>query len=680
MVYDVLGTASLMSGVPMASQRPVRAAAAQHSAPPAAAVRHLAGNPVHPARAQRRDVRDVVQGAMMAAGGGGAGAAGGGGGAGAGNAGLPPASGGVASTGSYNKGLYQEDRYIDRARREDFFFSLLHASPHATAMMAEIFTALHLDFRALQLETPNRCGPGTFGHFIFAELSCPVNIPAILDSIMLLKESTLQYEAETRGPGGHGPGWTFENHYGRCQIAEENRPGSAAAHAAIARAATAGTAVIDLPGDCLCCNSIANREGVRKCPICAPSRKRSCILGVGKDRDQPKAYIDAMVYSAADAPRSERVECVFNISGHLASLLAMHAYFNTDLLRPGNFAPLYNVSLTATYFSTLCRGLLLRQFSEASRGQLTRLLDMMVFHELWMKVDDKYLEAEPSTALMKTSGPRRFTNVLFDRPQVSWKRLPLAGHDLRGCVLQNQALFAKVQAGIAAVAAAPAAAVNIEWKQKIEEIHECGAWWLCAQDYFVDGLYVYAAYEDAVDNDANIIWVRKAIQLKVLKTVTQWKIHLTLAAMDPADRALYPTALSNMRTLINNVKRAIDKCMAARVEVLKNQQIPVNLAISDDDYYWHLLRDGYIVGTELDNAYNILDQQLPSTGHMHMDLGPVAVFITPFPPRSTLPPPTPDIIDETSRISRILGTTTLCVTRGLVHSRYRPFRWFVQHG
>jgi len=505
-------------------------------------------------------------------------------------------------------------------------------------------------------------------------MQVPVNIPAILDSIMLLKESTYQYKAETRGPGGHGPGWTFENHYGRCEIAEQQYD-----------AEMAGSAPPPLECECLCCNAVHARHGHSVCPICEPPTKRKCVLGAGKDRAHSPAYIDVYVIPAPDAQRSEHVACIFNISGHLASLLAMHAYYNTDLLRPGNFAPLYNVSLTSTYFSTMSTGLLFRKFPEKSRRLLKRLLHMMVFHELWVAVDDAYLQTEPSTVLLRTQANTQ-TNVLFDRHEVWWERRPIDPvkvRALRGQRIDNPELFSKVKTRMDAVVALSLAAPDLhKTNQPISEVHECFGWWLCCQDHFIDDTHVYEACERDRDYGATMVWVPKDATLAVQSTYTHWKVYLTAAELEAADSRQFPAAAADEGAFGRNSRSELRNTMRERADVLMADQTDPTLLTDHEERYQYLLRSGYIVTTKIDSELNYVLFRQDARGHFQMKFGNMTVFIVKHPGRSPLPAVVPPVIDESSRCASITATTSLVISRGNPGLRkiYRPYRWFVQHG
>jgi len=661
MVFDVLGTASLMSGVPMASERPPAFARPPEPALPAEDPT-LVGHPVHAARTHSRDVVQGASGRARPAGGGG-------GGVGP----LGVAMGGLAYSGYYNKGLYQEDRYIDRARREDFFFSLMHASPHAAGMMHDIMTILHLDYAAMPA---GRCGVDTFGHFVFHELDFPVNIAAILDSIMLLKECTERYQHEVRGPGGHGVGWTFENHHGRCQIAAENL----AAAAALAAGGAAPLAPAPV-ADCLCCNAIFKRANTRWCPICKPPSKRPCVLGVGRS-NKPPAYIDDNVYPRPDASRSARVSCIFNISGHLASLLAMHAYYNTDLLRPGNFAPLYNVALTASYFSTLSRGLLLRKFTLPSRRLLTRLLEMMVYHELWIAVNDDYLAQSPSSALLSLQDHADATDVLFDKDVVLWNRVPCGAAPARGRALVNPELLALLKS-------LPMLPVST----LIRELHDCNEWWVCEHDYIEDGLHRWVAAPVDESDAPGIIYVRKTCALTVEHVVTQWMLFLSEDEIPEADETPFDIEDEMVMQYATAVNVDIRSAMRAAADVLIEEQMTVLPALTQDAASAYLMRDGYVVTVGVDAPSNTVRIQSPDHmgipgvgqhGFFTVYIGTTNVKV--FAVQHPLQPATPqaNLLCEEARISQISKSSTLCTfavdaAGAQVTTVYRPFRWYEHH-
>lgn len=111
------------------------------------------------------------------------------------------------------------------------------------------------------------------------------------------------------------------------------------------------------------------------------------------------AYDSIETYSVPHAMDSN-LNNIYNVSGHIASLLAMHAFYHTDLLRPGNFAPVYSVHLTTTYYKTLCQGLLLTRFDAIDRDILTCHLRCISQHERWTIIDADEMNISPTTQIL----------------------------------------------------------------------------------------------------------------------------------------------------------------------------------------------------------------------------------------------------------------------------------------
>lgn len=298
-------------------------------------------------------------------------------------------------------GLFKDNRYVDRGRTEDFFYSLMHSTPQTHKMMEDILQNMATQYHDLKT-THEHCAldSSMFGVFLFDGLSFPVTLMAIIDGIQILKQNTDRHKRnfDHTTPAGHANGWSHALHMGIGTCAHTD-PNQLECECCLAINHTSGAPPLYVISD-------AQNPVAVACPIC--QRKTM----------PPESFshnLDNLLY-----PDDCAVSEITSICGHLASMLALHAFLRTELLRPGNHAPLYNVHITMNYENTLCQGLLLRHVSTQAQELLMPILQMMTYHELWIHIPLPIFTREKLT-LMQDSDEKRIRYPLFNQGSIVWK-------------------------------------------------------------------------------------------------------------------------------------------------------------------------------------------------------------------------------------------------------------------
>jgi len=204
---------------------------------------------------------------------------------------------------------------------------------------------------------------------------------------------------------------------------------------------------------------------------------------------------------------------IYNVSGHIASLLAMYAFYHTDLLRPGNFAPVYNVHLTTSYYTTLCRGLLLTIFDTTARELLTWILRSVSLHELWLYTTEDELKNLHTTQTLKIESVDEsdIKKVLFNVNVVKFQR--------KGVLPPGSRIIANPQLA-ACVSSTSHGGVDIDVEINYQTLHEFGYFIITEGDAVQVHNNLYVVVADS--NSNSLISIPIKIALMTDQTCRRW--------------------------------------------------------------------------------------------------------------------------------------------------------------
>lgn len=472
MVYNVLGTAALVSGTALEVFQSSKRTCVRATAGAAGGSGGTAGAAGHLLHAPRLDVQGSAWGDA--------------------GDGDGDSDDDDQTRHSHNlKGLLKDNRFVQRARNEDFFYSLVHSTAHTRKMLGDIMQKLKNQYTDMARERGD-IFQGTVGEFLFEYMTFAVTLLAVIDSIQILKQNTDRHKAskDRDVTAAHPLGWTSSTHYLHCQFYNKQRSRK---NADLFKCGKSGVHV-DARGKvlkCPCCRALEddNTNTSVKCPICEPVAKHNTGLiqpeHVFADAE-PNPY-DKLVYpdTAVDTPST-----VLAISGHLASMLALHAFLHNDILRPGNAAPVYNVHLTMQYEETLCRGLLLRNLDQDARDKLSPIIGMMTYHELWINVDADEVDVVRIKPFVQcaSTGAALLRRPLFHTQTLKW-HIDNA-HDAspvhKGDCIVNSALGADLSDQYERMHALwGGGGDGGMYRMDTHKLFAAGVYWPCVDDYIV---------------------------------------------------------------------------------------------------------------------------------------------------------------------------------------------------
>lgn len=312
------------------------------------------------------------------------------------------------------RGYLKDDRYVHRSRNEDFFYSLMHSTLHTRKMLEDIMQKLRYHYTDIQKD-PKYADflNNTVGEFLFKTLETDkVTLFAVIDAIQILKQQTDRYNKniEIDTTLLHPLGWTTKRHYKACKQTQFKKP-----EYNDCNMSTQGKLPDSTQKMCPCCRVLTgtiNNTSEEKCPICQKYKTQYPLVS------DPKPVEDELYDGAAE----HTAKNILAVSGHLASMLAIHAFMHNDLLRPGNFAPIYNVHLTMAYDETLCRGLLQKPLTKEEQMILAPIVKMMTYHELWINVPESTVSSQKNGLLQCASdGNKKIRTALYAQSKVYFR-------------------------------------------------------------------------------------------------------------------------------------------------------------------------------------------------------------------------------------------------------------------
>lgn len=399
MVYNILNTAALISGANIDVFQSSKRSRIRKPSPPRAAPQ--AGHSLH---GPTQHIKWGVQPSSMPVG-----------------AAVPADEDKVNDRDEKTKGYLKDHRYVQRAKADDFFYSLMHSTKHTQKMFDDILQKLRYYHTNMERDTDHkRIFNDTVGEFLFIKLKeHRVTLLAVIDAIQILKQQTDKYTDSTdfNVVAAHLQHWSEAHHYRDCEENPKNGKIEQCMMSNHGRLPKSGE------DDCPCCRAIIGSESEKpKCHICV--RKGKPPIKLRYDTGQKDNYYQDKLYGLHNDEYT--ASNILAISGHLASMLAFHAFMHNDLLRPGNNAPIYNVHTTMTYEETLCKGFLTKELKQEEQSLLAPIIQMMTYHELWIRIDSGHLQPDmeempDNTLIVQCSavGAKTIRNPLFMRSHVN---------------------------------------------------------------------------------------------------------------------------------------------------------------------------------------------------------------------------------------------------------------------